>query len=371
MDTGGAFQALEKSGYGVISVTRILEGLGHDNFQVELRDGRQAVAKFENDAHLAPDGKRKDFHYNGELSLEREAATAELLRWHEFPAPQTYGLHKVEGKRFLLVEKLPGRHWREFLEENGHSREAYLCSLKFLGADIAKAQRLTMRSYGDIINYRVGLANPVLETIMVSQGTSKFSERFSKIVQFQLQRAEQTEALAQKEAREVQGYFITRIENIPDRADTRNPVFVFSDLHPMNFLVDAQGKPSGYFDLEHCQAGVTAQDVSHHALHLFNYFDEATSREARKAFFNGFIANGGRYLPEDEAFLEHPLGAARLLGFVSAYHGAQDGLRDTWAARFKDLLFEMIQTNQVPTVAVADIFREKTRQPRVPNTIPT
>ena len=101
---------------------------------------------------------------------------------------------------------------------------------------------------------------------------------------------------------------------------------------------------------------------------LFNYFNRNTAALARDAFYKGYRKSGGEYEPDDpiNKELETILAAGQTLTAVTAYHGVRDGVRDRWSAQFKEILFDVITSGSMDTVAYADVIRQKTQQPSQP-----
>ncbi len=362
MDEDTVKQILESYGYPVSSTTSFSEGRSHYCFNIILDGDISIIARFEkNDTPLTIGGIRRDFHYNGQLSLERETNLCEIVREEaRLPAPKVYGLHRTKDVSFMLVEKLPGVHWKKYLEDTDYDLDNFLKSMYFLGRDIAQAQQVHFASYGDIIS----------RNNVSPAGISEFRLRLSQIISLKLQRAEHSNSLTERETAEITSYFRRDFDRLNSSLRTASspPVLILTDLHPMNFLVDANGKPSGYFDLEFCQSGVPALEFYPFRMNLFNYFDASTFLQAEDAFFRGFEDNEGSYdrFNEGNIMLERILAIGHLFSAVVAYHDASDGLRNTWSQQFKDIMFNAIVGKDVDYNAVADVLRAKTKQPKHP-----
>lgn len=197
-------------------------------------------------------------------------------------------------------------------------------------------------------------------------GIRTFKERLEQLITLKLGREQRAKALSEGEHAEVHGYFRKGLEKLSK--DRRNPVLVITDLHPSNFLVDARGKPSGYPDLEYCQAAVPTLEFYFIKLQLFNYYDAATMGKAQETFFKAYNNAGGNYQHEEpgNVEIEKLLSMGQILTAVTGYHGVKDGLRDTWSEQFKDILFSAGSTGNIDYVAYADIIRKKTKQPESP-----
>src|SRR3989338_7062926 len=141
MDEEKAKQLIESMGYSIDSIKFVSGAVGRNCvFDLELSNGDACIAKFEGEKYLTSEGVRRDFYYNGILSLERQAALCTLVRKIGLPSPDVKGIHKSPEGSFLLVSKLQGIPWGTFTKINNHSLQKYLQSLEFLGSDIAQAQ---------------------------------------------------------------------------------------------------------------------------------------------------------------------------------------------------------------------------------------
>lgn len=356
-----ARQAIESAGFVLDSVSFIPEGRSHNNFNLVLQSGLSLVARFEKpQSSESADGVRRDFHYNGPLSLERERNLMELVREEAgLPAPKVYGLYSTYQDKFLLVEKLPGIYWSDYISRNNYSLNAYLNSLRFLGGDLAKVHSVHFESYGDAM----GKGDVNSSTIR------DFSQRVDMLTELKLQRAVYSGSLSLEEINMVSEYLQQESKTLKETVQdsTSTPVLVLTDMHPMNFFVDSEGKPSGYFDLEFCQAGHKALEFFSLRTTLLNYF-EGVSDEAEAVLLEGYEQGGGSYNPEDSynKKLEHILAIGYLVAAITTYHNASDGLRDTWSAQFKGILFGAMKTGSVDFSAISGVYRSKTGQPGFP-----
>lgn len=353
-------QAVESVGYRVESTILIPEGRSHDNFIVTLVDGSPMVARFEKPQTLnSADGVRRDFHFNGPLSLERERNLMELVRERGLPAPRVYGLYQNEHGSFLLVERLPGVYWSDFLAQSNYSLELYLRSLSYLGMDLALAHRAQFDSWGNVISR--GLVNP---------GTFyNYPDRIRTTFETKLARAKQAESLSDEQLQRIDNHFQTELASLSQLmvGSKHKPVLILTDIHPMNFFVDTEGKPSGYFDLESCQAALPALEINMLRTTLLNYF-EGFSQQAEAALLSGYKKNGGEYSSEDPVNkkIEHVLGIEYLIAAITLYYNASDGLRDTWSEQFKGIMFRAIDEGMIDYQAISAVYRSKTGQPRFP-----
>lgn len=360
MDEQACEQFFSGKGYRLEEVSSIPEGSSHDIFEVKLTDRTYFIARFEKKSNHAVDGTRYDFHYNGRMTLEREAYLCTLVReTAQLPAPKVVGIYEQDETRCLLVEKMDGLTWKSFVKNNNYSLSHFLQSMTYLGADIAQVQRIKFETFGNVMAR--GVIEPSLPT---------FAERLEQIIQLKIQREERTGALKQNELKLVKKYFSDYLNLYRSLTVQEAPVLILADFHATNFLVDEKkGKPCGYVDLEFCQSGLPALEFHLIMLQLMNYFDRETFYKAQEGFFNGFHSNGGKYDIEtkENVCLTKMLAGSRFLTAATAYHAVKDGLRDTWSERVKDILFTLIDKSEIDYIGFADIMREKTKQPRIPN----
>lgn len=360
MDTEQAKTLVESQGYQVAAISSIPEGTGHENFALTLDTGDRLVARFEKYKERKGAHQHRDGQFGGTLSLEREAALCTLVKGKAgLPAPTVKGVYDTDP-HFLLVEQLPGKWWKEYLEDQQFSFSAYVRSLEFLGADMAQAHTVEFPSYG----------NAMGDSLVDPPGITNFAKRLEQIIQLKLQAEEEKRALPPKEFQEVRTYFerdLRELEAALDRSDYR-PILVLSDIHPTNFFVDDNGKPCGYYDLERCQAGVPSFEFFQIRMTMLAYFNEHTFHQAEEAFLRGYAANGGRYDQNDPTTqqLDRLIITGQMLTCVTAYHAWKDGIRDLWSEQFKELLFETITGREINYARTADIFRTKTKQPTEP-----
>ncbi len=354
-----ATRFIQSQGLTIASIVLIPEGHNHVVFDILLADGTPLIAKFKKPA--ADQGERRDSLFGGRLSLEREHALYTLVREQAgLPAPKIRLKYDGGEASFVLVEKLPGKLWDTYLAEKMYSRASFLQSLEYLGRDIAKAQRVRFESFGDIMD---------AQTIL-PPGIKNFAIRFMGIMEMRLKRAGQRGVLRGTELEQVRRYFRKNCADLETGlgGEKVRPVFVFTDMHAMNFLVDEQGEPTGYFDLESCQAAHPALEFYGVKFFLFNYFNAETFRQAEEAFFRGFEQEEGRYDRANPVNrrLEALLATGRIMELTESYYGVQDGIRDEWSHRFRELLFDILGGKEVDYIAVSEIFRAKTRQPTQP-----
>jgi len=349
---------IEEKGYRIKSINIILEGSNHYTFDVLLEDGTPIIAKFRKNI---TENNLRDTLFGGIISLERECSIYSLIGEKTgLPAPKLYGKYKNGGIYFTLVEKLPGKLWSNYIRENNFSISCFLKSLEYLGQDIARLQKVTFETFGDLMN----------EYLVLPKGIINFADRFIGITKMRLKRVKEKNVLDTKKVHLVKKYFFQQISEIREYLYNykSKPVLVFTDMHSRNFLVNDFGKPSGYFDLESCQSAHPALEFYGLKFFLFNYFNYETFKKAEDSFFKGYKEEGGVYDKGNyiNKKLEDLLTINRIMELSESYYEIKDGLRDTWSIKFKELLFEAIETNSVNYSKIADIIRAKDGQPKNP-----
>lgn len=336
-DTNASFR-LGKIGIEHTALKLIPEGSNHYIYDVSTPDG-PLIARF-----YKEDDSGRDSLFGGRLSTLREASNMKLLSEHSIPAPDI--VHSEND--VLVVNKLPGDLWCEFMEREGHRKSAWLRSMGHLGSSVAMMHKITGKSYGDAS----GAAT-------LSPGRDSFSARAVEILSHRIRGA--SPVFNSGELKRIADFFCRRFADVSGQGFP--PMFCVTDLHGMNFLVDSRGKPSGFFDLEFCQYAHPALEMYGIRMFLFNYYEQASLAE--DAFMEGYRRSGGVYDPSDPScgYWENTLGLLRLLEFCISYSGVRDGLRDSWSDKFRELMFSGMLRGEMDWRQAALVLAEKTGQP--------
>lgn len=358
-----AHKALTREGYSVREITQIPEGSNHHIIDVLLSDGTSAICRFSKRRYTEQRliKENTDTLFGGKLSLEREAFLYSLVKHSaKLPAPEVYGIHQSEIGDFIVVEKMPGESFKRYLQRSNYSKKSFLHTMRALGRDFAKVHEITFSSFGNV------MADGVIDPKRITN----FSRRFSSVMDMRINLAEVKEAFSPYELSEVRRFFDSKFNDLRETFDIRNSpaVLVLTDFHADNFFVDKNGIPCGYFDLESCQAAPAALEFYGLHFFLFNYFDEDSYHQAKKAFYESYTQEGGKYAPKtpcDYQVIDF-LSACRLLELTESYWGYIDGLRDTWGERIKALLYTYMDSGKIDYLALGDIFRERDCQPKKP-----
>ena len=352
MEIDKAILALESEGFEVHSIFPCPTGVSHHNFDVWLSDDSEPqryVARFESDLGKS-NGRRIDTIYGGVMSLEREAALCKLVREKaELPAPEIKGPY-TKSEPFILAEYMLGKLWGEYLQQQNYSCRAFLNSLELLGEDVGKAHSVTFDAFGDVTgNY-------------VDNPNANFSARLEQIIRRNLQN--NGDKFRTNERKKVEEYFRTALNDVKKLLENEKPVLILADIHSNNFMVDAVGKPIGYFDLEFCQAGVPALEIYNLSLQLFPLFNQDLFTEARNAFLRGYRTNGLRYEPNESKNkeVEKVLAANHFFRAAAVYQKFTEGPRVGWADNFKKILFGIIDDGMIDYVGFKNTVR-----PQFPN----
>jgi Phosphotransferase enzyme family len=359
MDEQKAGDILKNHGFSIRRIHYIPEGSNHYVFDLTLDDESRRIVKFKKKSSLS--AVTRDSLYGGIVSMEREAALYRLVREEAgLPSPEIFSSIAESSYAFLMVDHLPGKLWCTYMEDTGHSRKLFLSSMKRLGKDIARVQDVTFPGYGDVQGPH----------FVLPEAIRLFADRFRKVYEMRLDRCQRRNVLTPDQVKLVNQWFkkeFTVLKNEEISASPAlKPVLVLTDMHGDNFLVDDKGNPTGYFDLESCQAAHPALEFYGLKFFLFNYYDASSFKDSVSAFFEGFHEAGGQYDPYDpfNKRWENLLAACRVLELAESYHDIHDGIRDEWSRRFKNLLFQVIQEGVVDYMEVGKIFREKNKQPR-------
>jgi len=352
MDCNAARSEIMRYGYDVESLQAITEGRNHYLFDILLKEGRQAIARFSN----AAAGQTENL-FGGPASLSREAGAYKLLgRVDGVPVPEIIGDHCTGDPALILASKLPGLLFCDYLAANAHSRECFLNTMRNLGKVIARVQQVRFARFGDVAG-----ADEVYPP-----GNDNFADRVLGIVRHRIGIAQHCGVCDPDELAGIEEFFTAKLASIADQLVCTRivPTLVLTDLHAMNFLVDEAGEVSGLFDLESCQAANPALEVYGLRLFLFSYYDVDTAQAAQQAFFDGYHAAGGDYDPADalNRELEDLLALARFLELAASYHGVRDGLRDNWSTGFLKLLRAGLATGEVDYQSAGWILHSKTGQ---------
>jgi aminoglycoside phosphotransferase (APT) family kinase protein len=350
---------LHAAGFSPKKIHYIPEGSNHEVFLITMESDKEEILKLPSQRYTEDNG-HTDTLFGGDLSLKRESALYALAKSAGVPGPQVYAWSPADPA-YILMEKMLGKSYSAYLEETGFSKQVFLDSLFALGEDFAKIHQIRFNSFGDIQG----------EDEISPEGFTNFADRFSSIMEMRIDKAEKKGALLVEEANNARQYFRKQFEELKPllSKEAKPPTMVFTDMHADNFFVDENGKPSGYFDLESAQAAPAELEFYGFRFFLFNYYDQATMEEAEAAFFMGYERAGGAFAPktkEDHQLIDL-LAGCRLLELTESYWGYIDGLRDNWAVEIKTILQNYLTTNTVNYVALADVFRAKTGQPKQPN----
>ena len=221
---------------------------------------------------------------------------------------------------------------------------------------MANAHKVKFISFGDIIR----------EDIIQPGNITSFAERIRIITEPKIKRAEQLGTLNSNELAYLKHTLQSELSDLEDVTKTSSlqPILAITDIHPKNFLVDDNGKPSGYFDLEYCQSAPPALDFYFLRWFLLNYF-EGISDQAEEALLERYTANGGTYDSKNPTNkkLEYLLSINRLMQAVNEYHGLFDELRKGWSGQFKQILFNSMDEGEINYPKITSVFRSWTKQP--------
>ncbi len=352
--------------YKAISVDDIGAGMTHQNKTITLENKTELVLRWIQPGLHPNPARREDSYFGGERSIFREAKLLDITRNQaELPASKVYYVGDREEGKILLVEKVPGKLFREFIEDEEFSHRSFLKALEYFGEDMAKAHSIHFDLYGSV--QKAGLRN----------GKQKYGDDLKEIIsRHTVDHLEMLESyFSEKELQEVFDYFdeVCKYANNWDE-DKVKPSFVLYDQHSKNFFVNEKGKPSGYFDIEYGRAAHPNLELGSTALQLFGFVSGENEKQAqeyvkqaRESFMKGYLRNGGLEIINDDA-LETVHAANHIFSAVKSYHNKRDGIRNNWSQAFADMVLGMTREGKINCYfAFTDLIRGATKQPAHPN----
>jgi hypothetical protein len=340
---------LSKKGFHCKSINFIPEGHNHYVFDIVLIDDTNAIAKFKKSRSKI---SRNDSLFGGLVSSQREKSCSDILIENRVIAPKYYYL----DEEVSLIEKLEGKVWTQFISDVNFSHEKFIESVTSLGKTIANVHKISFKSYGDVIS----------KTEIAPPNQLSFSDRFQQVLSFRLSKAIYKNVFSCNELQAIRKYFDSKSRIISSVNDLDcAPVMNITDLHGDNFLVDANGSFSGFFDLETCQSSHPSLEIYGLKFFIFNYFGKSEFEEAKSNFFASYNDNGNYYDNESSLNLEleklHTI--SRLIELTESYYRIDDTLRRTWSDRLRTILFEAIEKDEIDYLVIGNVFRDKTKQP--------
>lgn len=364
MDCDMAKQALVENGYSVIEISSVNEGSNHFVFDVILTTNLRAICKFSKIRATEKEYMviNRDTLFGGELSLERESSIFELVQKKtKVPVPIVYGIHNSKFGKFILLQKMNGFSHKECMKRSGYSKSTFIKSLYYLGQDFAQIQKIQFPSFGNIMS----------RNKIEPAGITNFSERFWSVIKMRLDRCHAKKIFDNtSDEKMVHSFFESKIREYKKYLsyEVAPPVLVFTDMHAENFFTDANGRPTGYFDIESSQAAPSALEYYGFQFFLFNFYDQECFDLAKESFWKGYLSDGHSHIPLDclNQKLVDFLAACRILELSQSYWGYVDGIRDSWGIQMRELLFKYIYTGVMDYLAVGDIWRSRDHNPKKP-----
>ncbi len=346
-------ELINSTGNKVKELRYIPEGKRHDIFEVTLEDGNVAIARFKKVDY--------DFVFDGELSLERESYLNEKAYSAGLPTPKIIGNYHLGDSQLLLTEKSPGLIWNDFMKNKNYSLSSFLDSVSFLAGDLAKAHAITFDSFGNVTDKGI-----------TPESVHNFADRLITIVNFKINKAVEEKAMSEEEINAIKKYFKLELGNLHYmmKKYPLTPRFILTDIHATNFNVDENGKPSGFFDLETCQAGTPDLEFFAQRMTILSYFNREIFEKANKIFLGAYRNAGGEY-DENSPInkkIEEILYSSHALTCFYAYHGLdEDPIRRDWSRQSKEILNKAINDRTIDYMLFSNMFRSKTKRPENPN----
>ena len=345
---------LRQLGYLCKTISYNGTGSNHHVFELETNKG-DLIVKFAKTRSTEINFQEAgtDTMFGGKLSLERESYLLSLLRKVGLEAPKVIYINK-EKIPFLIVSKCPGLPFPEWVKADGYKKSSFLKIMRNLGKDFNHLHQAThFQSFGNVME------NGKIEP----KGFFNFADRYKQINDQIIEKSIKKGAFNDVESQKVKNFFNKKFLDYYEElsVSSKKPTLVITDMFGGNFFVD-KAKPSGYFDVESCQAAPAEFELYAMPFFLFNFFDENTFLEAKRSFYLGYGPNSSSLDFELIDFFS----ACRLLELLQSYWGYIDGLRDSWGEKIKKILFFYIKTGILDYNKLGSIWRERDKQPLWP-----
>lgn len=355
-----AKEAMIEAGYLISELQAINEGSNHYVFKVDLVSGEKIICKFVKlrDGEEFDPNALYDTMFHGLLSLEREVSLFKIARDAGLAAPQVYGIHDSSVGQFIVLERMPGISFTQFIKNHDYRESYVMNAIEYLAQDMAKLHQRSFVSYGNLMS----------EESVEPCGITNYKDYFFDIALNHVQRAHEARMLDDDEVKRYSTFINQRFDDFKDCLSIEKypPVMAFTDLHGENFFVDETGKPSGFFDLESSQAACAALEFYGFRFFLFSMFDHETYEKLDAHFFSSYTLAKGPYAPtclHESEYIDF-MSALRLLELAQSYWGHVDGIRDSWGMRFKQLFIDYMETHLIAYEKIGDIFRDRDHQPK-------
>jgi hypothetical protein len=137
-------------------------------------------------------------------------------------------------------------------------------------------------------------------------------------------------------------------------------------------MLDDDWNISWVFDVEQITSAPPLVQLIEHKGMLFNYYDEETFDDAFNSFIKWYEAawwNKELLTNTKLSDFEDIIFIIKYLKFIWAYENAE-WFRSKWSEWFLDIIIDVVKNNWVKSehyLAIWDIIREKTQQPKTPN----
>jgi len=161
-------ELLANRGIKTTSIKKIPEGSNHHVYTIADSIGKEMILKI-----MTSDTPRRDPLFNGEMSLQRELGVYEVLR--RCKALRIPKIYDTDNKTFVLMEKLSGTLWSDYIRANNFSKTAFLDSITSLGKVFAELHKVQLPAFGNLVS---------IDTI--SNASDNYADRFLNILDYRL-----------------------------------------------------------------------------------------------------------------------------------------------------------------------------------------
>ncbi len=350
-----------------ISVEDIGAGMTHQNKIITLEDKIEIILRYIPPGLHPNPARREDSYFGGERSVFREAKLLDIARNQAgLPASKViYANDRREEGKILIVQKVPGITFRDYIAKNYFSHDHFLKGLAFLGEDIAKAHSLNFDLYGSI--QKEGIRN----------GKKTYSDYLSENIidrHFEDHLEILEKYYSKEELEEINIFFKDAQKDIKSLDESKiKPCFVLYDQHTKNFMVGDNGRPSGYFDIEYGQAAHPSLEFGSIVPQLFCFFSGDNEKQAkdyikqaREAFTQGYLRMDGEESINNET-LEIIHIANHIFSAIKSYAHFKEGPLAGFSQAFAEMALGIARERKINCFYYfTDLRREATKQPKHP-----
>jgi len=307
------------------------------------------------------------------VSFEVEKKLMILLYNHWVPVPKQFKEWHSNNFDYILESESTWELWANAIESNNHSKRYYLQMNESLWKLSASVHAKKYDKPGNIIweneLYEWWLSSvSFMYNLLGNYWINELKNIKSKTITEKLRKIE--EELIQFLESKIEK--ISVLENDPKDNYLLWNTLQLADVHINNVMLDDDWNISWVFDVEQITSAPPLVQLIEHKGMLFNYYDEETFDDAFNSFIKWYEAawwNKELLTNTKLSDFEDIIFIIKYLKFIWAYENAE-WFRSKWSEWFLDIIIDVVKNNWVKSehyLAIWDIIREKTQQPKTPN----